>query len=89
MRPVVQAQAPGKKQHRLGRGQRHPERDQLDRLAADSRLGLTREQLEATQADPLELTGAARDQVDDVADKVKRIAKKYPAAAGYTPGSVL
>ena len=63
--------------------------DLLDRLAADSRLGLTREQLEATQADPLELTGAARDQVDDVADKVKRIAKKYPAAAGYTPGSVL
>ncbi len=63
--------------------------DLLDRLAADPRLGLTHEQLDATQADPLELTGAARDQVDDVADKVKRIAKKYPAAAGYTPGSVL
>ncbi len=63
--------------------------DLLDRLAADPRLGLTRKQLKATQADPLELTGAARDQVDDVADKVKRIAKLYPDAAGYTPGSVL
>ena len=46
-------------------------------------------QVDATQADPLDLTGAARDQVDDVADKVKRIAKKYPDAAAYTPGSVL
>ena len=63
--------------------------DLLDRLAADPRLGLTREQLDATQADPLELTGAARDQVDDVADKVKRIAKHYPDAAAYVPGSVL
>ena len=63
--------------------------DLLDRLAADPRLGLTRKQLDATQADPLDLTGAARDQVDDVADKVKRIAKQYRAAAGYTPGSVL
>ena len=63
--------------------------DLLDRLAADPRLGLTRKQLDATQADPLDLTGAARDQVDDVADKVKRIAKKYPDAAAYTPGSVL
>mgnify|MGYP007124865218 CR=1 FL=1 len=40
-------------------------------------------------ADPLALSGAARDQVDDVADKVKRIAKLYPDAAAYTPGSVL
>ncbi|MCW3158662.1 adenylosuccinate lyase [Micropruina sonneratiae] len=63
--------------------------DLLDRLAADERLGLSREQLDATQADPLELTGSARDQVDDVADKVKRIAKLYPGAAGYVPGAVL
>ncbi len=63
--------------------------DLLDRLAADARLGLTREQLDATQADPLELTGAARDQVDDVVTKVARIAKLHPEGATYSPGSVL
>ena len=63
--------------------------DLLDRLASDPRLGLSRKQVQATQADPLELTGTARDQVDDVADKVRRIAKQYPDAAAYTPGSVL
>jgi len=63
--------------------------DLLDRLAADPRLGMTREQLAATQGDPLDLAGAAVSQVDEVATKVARIAKKYPDAAGYTPGTVL
>ena len=63
--------------------------DLLVRLAPDARLGLTREQLDATQADPLELTGAARDQVDDVVTKVARIAKLHPEGATYSPGSVL
>jgi adenylosuccinate lyase len=63
--------------------------DLLDRLAADRRLGLSREQLDATQTDPLELTGAARNQVDDVAAKVARVAKQHPDGASYTPGLVL
>jgi adenylosuccinate lyase len=63
--------------------------DLYDRLAADSRLGLSREQLDAVVVDPLELTGSARDQVDAIAARVAELAEQYPAGAAYTPGSVL
>ncbi len=64
--------------------------DLLDRLAADPRLGgLSREQLDAALADPLELTGSARGQVDAIAARVGELAARYPAGAAYTPGSVL
>lgn len=63
--------------------------DLLGRLAADTRLGLTREQLDALIAEPLEFTGAARDQVARVADRVQAIAEAHPAAAAYSPGSIL
>ncbi len=63
--------------------------DLLDRLAADSRLGLTRQQLEAALADPIELTGSARHQVDVIAARVGDLATQYPQAAAYHPGSVL
>jgi len=63
--------------------------DLLERLAADSRLGLTREQLDVLIAEPLEFTGAARDQVARVADRVQAIAEAHPAAAAYSPGSIL
>jgi adenylosuccinate lyase len=63
--------------------------DLLDRLAGDSRLPLTREQLEALIAEPMEFTGAARDQVARVAERVQAIAESHPAAAAYSPGSIL
>ena len=63
--------------------------DLLERLAADTRLGLSREQLDALIAEPLEFTGAARDQVARVADRVQAIAEAHPAAAAYSPGSIL
>ncbi len=63
--------------------------DLYDRLAADPRLGLSREQLAAVVVDPLELTGSARDQVDAIAARVGELAAQYPDGAGYTPGSVL
>lgn len=63
--------------------------DLLDRLAGDSRLGLTREQLDALIAEPMEFTGAARDQVARVADRAQAIAEAHPAAAAYAPGSIL
>jgi adenylosuccinate lyase len=63
--------------------------DLYDRLAADPRLGLSREQLAAVVVDPLELTGSARDQVDVIAARVAELAKRYPVGAAYTPGSVL
>ena len=66
-----------------------PDNDLLDRLAGDSRLGLTREQLDALISEPMEFTGAARDQVARVAARVQMIAEAHPAAAAYSPGSIL
>ncbi len=63
--------------------------DLLDRLSADSRLGLTREQLDALIAEPMEFTGAAREQVARVADRVQAIVEAHPAASAYSPGSIL
>ena len=67
----------------------HPDNDLLDRLAGDSRLPLTREQLDALIAEPMEFTGSARDQVVRVAERVQAIAEAHPAAAAYSPGSIL
>lgn len=66
-----------------------PDNDLIDRLAGDSRLPLTREQLNALIAEPLEFTGAARDQIGRVAERVQVIAESHPAAAAYSPGSIL
>jgi adenylosuccinate lyase len=63
--------------------------DLLDRLAADARLGLTREQLDAALTNPIELTGSARHQVDVIAARVSELARQYPLGAAYRPGSVL
>jgi adenylosuccinate lyase len=63
--------------------------DLLDRLAADPRLGVTRAELEAAIADPMELTGTARQQVSTLVSEIERIAEAHPAAAAYRPGPVL
>ena len=61
--------------------------DLYDRLAADPRLGLGRDQLGGV--DPLELTGSARSQVDAIAARVAELADRFPDGAAYTPGDVL
>jgi adenylosuccinate lyase len=63
--------------------------DLLDRLAADQRLGLTRDELTAAVASPLGFTGAAVDQVDAVLARVARLVDKHPDAAAYRPGAIL
>ncbi|MGA4668792.1 adenylosuccinate lyase [Propionibacteriaceae bacterium Y1923] len=63
--------------------------DLLDRLAADQRLGLSREQLDAMVTEPLELTGSARSQVVRLANRIAELAAENPAAAAYRPGAVL
>jgi len=45
----------------------------LERLAADPRLGLTLEQLQNLIAEPLNFTGAARDQVEQIAKQVSKL----------------
>jgi adenylosuccinate lyase len=63
--------------------------DLLDRLAADSRLGVTRAELEAAIAEPIELTGMAGRQVAALAEQIDKIAATHPEAAAYRPGPVL
>ena len=61
----------------------------LDDLASDGRLGLTRQDLTELMSAPLELTGAARQQVESVIRMIDNLVKADPEAAGYTPGGVL
>jgi adenylosuccinate lyase len=68
-----------------GRG----ENDLLDRLAADPRLNVTRTELDAAIASPIELAGTASQQILELAARIESIAKDHPTAAGYRPDSVL
>ena len=63
--------------------------DLFERLARDERLGLTRPQIDALVADPVEFTGAARDQVAGVVRRVERVVESDPTAAAYAPGEIL
>ncbi|MCP2262113.1 adenylosuccinate lyase [Streptoalloteichus tenebrarius] len=63
--------------------------DLLDRLAADERVPLDREALDAVLADRLPFTGAASAQVAEVARRVEEVVARYPGAAAYTPAPIL
>jgi adenylosuccinate lyase len=63
--------------------------DLLDRLAADPRLGVTRAELDAALANPMELAGTAGQQVTALATQIEKIAASHPDAAAYRPGPVL
>ncbi|MGB8020364.1 MAG: adenylosuccinate lyase [Candidatus Nanopelagicales bacterium] len=63
--------------------------DLFDRLATDSRLGLSRDDLEALVAEPIAFTGAARAQVASVVDRTEAVAAEHPDAVAYTPGEIL
>lgn len=63
--------------------------DVFDRLAADPRLGLSRDQIDALVAEPIEFTGAAVAQVRAVVALVEDVVRRHPDAAAYTPGSIL
>lgn len=63
--------------------------DVFDRLAADERLGLSREEIDALVAEPIEFTGAAVAQTRAVVARVEALAAAHPAAAAYTPGAIL
>jgi len=63
--------------------------DLLDRLAADPRLGVTRAELDAALAAPIELTGTAGHQVATLVEQIQQIAVAHPLAAAYQPGAIL
>jgi adenylosuccinate lyase len=63
--------------------------DLVDRLAADERLPLSREELETLLADRLSFTGLAQQQVAAVLGRIAAITAEHPAAARYRPGEIL
>jgi adenylosuccinate lyase len=63
--------------------------DLFDRLAADGRLSLTRDDLAGLVSEPLSFTGAATAQIAAVIEQIEAIAAKYPGAAGYDPSPIL
>lgn len=63
--------------------------DLLDRLGADSRLMLTRDEIQAIYDANAGDTGMATHQVDAFSTNVQQLCAKYPAAVGYVPGAIL
>ena len=63
--------------------------DLVDRLAADSRLGLPRDELAKTVATAQAMTGMAADQVDNFCEQVRQEAEGFPEAHDYQPGAIL
>ena len=65
------------------------ENNLLEQLARDSRLQFDLAQLQDLLARPIEFTGAAQNQVKQLADRVELITNTYPEAATYSPGGIL
>ncbi|MFJ8443165.1 adenylosuccinate lyase [Kitasatospora griseola] len=58
-------------------------------LAADTRIPLDREAIDALLADRLSFTGAAAAQVGELVRRIEAVAAAHPAAAKYAPGDIL
>ncbi len=65
------------------------ENDLFDRLAADSRLGLSRAEIDALVADRSAFVGAASAQVAAIAAQVADIVAANPDAGAYDPAPIL
>jgi adenylosuccinate lyase len=66
-----------------------PDNDLFERLAGDSRLRLTRSEIDALVADPATFTGSASRQVRAVVARIAEVVARHPGAAGYLPGPIL
>ena len=71
------------------RSGRIPDNDLIDRLAADKRLGLNSDALQAILQEGNLLSGAAAAQVDLFLKEVSELTKRYPEAAQYKPQGIL
>jgi adenylosuccinate lyase len=60
----------------------------LAALASDERIPLNEAELKALIGNPIDFTGDAREQVSRVVARIETIAKKFPVAATYKPGSI-
>ena len=61
----------------------------VERLAGDTRLGLSRESLDAILARGDQESGAAKSQIAAFASAVAKLESAHPQAAAYGPGSIL
>lgn len=61
----------------------------IERLAADSRLQLSLDEINSLMAQPLDFSGAARSQVAAIIEQIESVSSLYPDAAIYSPGSIL
>ena len=61
----------------------------LDDLASDPVLCLSRAELDALMARPIDMTGAAQAQVAQVVARVEAVVAQDPAAAKYCPAAIL
>lgn len=65
------------------------DQDLLERLAADDRLPMSKEDLENALADRQAFIGAAESQVEAVLLRVNEFVNRHRKAAQYTPGEIL
>jgi len=63
--------------------------DLIERLAADPRLPMSKEDLDVALADRHAFVGAAESQVDRVLARIQAKVDEHPEAAAYTPGDIL
>jgi adenylosuccinate lyase len=63
--------------------------DLIDRLAADDRLPLDRDELTVLLAEPLSFVGTAPRQVERFVAEVAVVVDRYPEAAAYRAGDIL
>lgn len=63
--------------------------DLLDRLGADGRLKLTREEIQRLYDENAGDTGMAGEQTDAFAAMVQELADRFPSGVGYAPGAIL
>jgi adenylosuccinate lyase len=60
----------------------------LDALAADPRIPLDKDELRQLISDPISFTGAAKEQVSRVVNRIEAITAKQSDAAKYQPGAI-
>ena len=65
------------------------DQDLIERLAADERLPMDAEALEAALSDKQAFIGAAESQVSAVLHRVRELVARNPQAAKYQPGEIL
>jgi len=63
--------------------------DLAERLAADNRLGMSREKIDSVIASAAELSGRAAEQVDGFSETIAALLSAHPEAASYEPAPIL